>query len=214
MLEQLKVIFDRGGIMMFPLVVCSIFVLMITLERMFVLRRGRLVPYRDYTLWRKRFAQGVATDRSSGRRKASILDNILSPLTKSLPMRSGKLNERIGDLSRMERYRLERGMVLLDTIAGVAPLFGLLGTALGMVEVFSKLSAMGEARMEALSSGISEALFTTVAGLFVGIPALVAYNLLSRHIDTVLMKAEEYINLIVDEFEKQMVGNDQPPLKP
>ena len=193
---------------MLPLAVCSILVVMITLERMFVLRKQRLVPYIDYTSWRNWFVDGIDIDHSPEKRKLSILSNILSSLIKGFPMQSDKLNERIGDLSRKEKYRLERGMVFLDTIAGVAPLFGLLGTALGMVEVFSKLSAVGEAKMEALSSGISEALFTTVAGLFIGIPALVSNNLLSRQIDGILMTAEEYINLIVDEFDSQITGSD------
>ena len=193
---------------MLPLAVCSILVVMITLERMFVLRKQRLVPYTDYTSWRNWFVDGIDIDHKPKKRKLSILSNILSSLIKGFPMQSDKLNERIGDLSRKEKYRLERGMVFLDTIAGVAPLFGLLGTALGMVEVFSKLSAVGEVKMEALSSGISEALFTTVAGLFIGIPALVSNNLLSRQIDGILMTAEEYINLIVDEFDSQITGSD------
>ncbi|MGK0290833.1 MAG: biopolymer transport protein ExbB, partial [bacterium] len=121
------------------------------------------------------------------------------------PMPHERLEERIADLSRKQKHQLERGMVFLETIAGIAPLFGLLGTALGMVEVFSRLSAMGEAKISALSSGISQALFTTVAGLFIGIPALIAYNLLNRHIQNLLIEAENQINLLVDGFHDQMV---------
>ena len=210
MLEQLQIIFDKGGIMMFPLAACSLVVLAITLERLFVLRKRRLASYGDYIHWRSWFADRTEPRTIPAARKHSILHNILLPLAENFPMRSERLKERLGDLSRRERYRLEWGMVYLDTIAGVAPLFGLLGTAMGMVEVFSKLSTVGEARMEALSSGISEALFTTVSGLFIGIPALVAYNLLSRRIDNILLAAEEYINLIMDEFGEQMTHRENP----
>ena len=92
----------------------------------------------------------------------------------------------------------------MDTIAGIAPLFGLLGTALGMVEVFSRLSGSGETKMEALSSGISEALYTTVTGLVIGIPALIAYNLLSRQIDNLLLIADEQVNDLLTEFKNSI----------
>ena len=94
---------------------------------------------------------------------------------------------------------MEQGLVLLDTIAGVAPLLGLLGTALGMIRVFAQLSTTGAAKMEALSSGISEALFTTVTGLCIGIPALIAANLISRHIDNLMLNLEDQLNQLLDE---------------
>ena len=94
----------------------------------------------------------------------------------------------------------------MDTIAGIAPLFGLLGTALGMVEVFSRLSITGEAKMSALSSGISQALFTTVAGLCIGIPSLIAFNLLSRHIERILIITEDQLNTLIDEHYTTIVS--------
>ncbi len=194
--------------MMFPLAVCSFLVVLITLERLFILRKKRLVSQDDYEYWQNWFkTQSNATPAEDPNR--SLLGQIIGPVAEFFPMRSNRLEERISDLSRKEKHKLERGLVFLDTIAGVAPLFGLLGTALGMVDVFSQLSTIGEAKMEALSSGISEALFTTVTGLFIGIPALVAYNLLSRHIDSILISVEEYVNLILDEFGSQIISSEE-----
>ncbi len=210
MLEQLQIIFEKGGVMMFPLAVCSFLVLMITLERIFILRKRRLVSADDFNYWRERFKNGNEAKPTDGNND-SILSNILTPLADCFSSQNNRLEERIGDLARKEKHKLERGMVLLDTISGIAPLFGLLGTALGMVDVFSKLSVLGEAKMEALSSGIAEALFTTVTGLFIGIPALVAYNLLSRRIDGILITVEEYLNRIVDEFGNRAIDAEESP---
>ena len=86
---------------------------------------------------------------------------------------------------RRELFRWERGLEMLSTIARVAPLLGLLGTVLGMVEVFRTISAGRGADMLYLASGIWEALLTTVAGLSVAIPVVLAYAYLSSRVDMV-----------------------------
>lgn len=86
---------------------------------------------------------------------------------------------------RRELFRWERGLEMLSTIARVAPLLGLLGTVLGMVEVFRTISAGRGADMLYLASGIWEALLTTVAGLSVAIPVVLAYAYLSSRVGMV-----------------------------
>ncbi len=86
---------------------------------------------------------------------------------------------------RRELFRWERGLEMLSTIARVAPLLGLLGTVLGMVEVFHTISTGRGADMLYLASGIWEALLTTVAGLSVAIPVVLAYAYLSSRVDMV-----------------------------
>jgi biopolymer transport protein ExbB len=209
MLEQVELILIKGGIMMIPLAICSFFAILIILERVFILRRERLTSNTYYKDWEQWFGSGLTENKLPKQVASSILGEILHPLSAFFPLPHHRFEERIADLARRQKHRLERGLVILDTIAGVAPLCGLLGTALGMVEVFSRLSVMGEAKMSALSSGISQALFTTVAGLFIGIPALVAYNLLSRHIDNLMMATEEQLNSLIDEFYSLVISNEQ-----
>ena len=193
--------------MMIPLAICSFLALLIILERIFILRKDRLASKNYYREWKQWFAS-ASNSASPHNRKSSILSQILIPLLGLFPLAENRFEERIADLARKQKHRLERGLVILDTIAGVAPLCGLLGTALGMVEVFSRLSAMGEAKMSALSSGISQALFTTVTGLFIGIPALIAYNLLNRHVENVMILVEEQLNALIDEFHSLMIADD------
>ena len=193
---------------MYPLAVCSFLALFISLERILILRKTNLASQKHFNEWKEwltHFKIDSPVPDSGG---SSILTRILEPILCYLPLPHNRLNERLSDLARNQKHRLERGLVYLDTIAGIAPLFGLLGTALGMVEVFSQLAAMKEAQMSALSSGIGQALFTTVTGLFVGIPTLIMFNLLSRHVDDILMTTEEQINLLIDEFGIIMIRED------
>ena len=200
MIEQVQIILEKGGVMMIPLAICSFLVILITVERLLFLRRGKLVSSKYYEQWKKWFSSNMPLNKKPEEQRRSIVGGIFYPISTFFPLGGNRLEERISDLSRKEKHKLEQGLVFLDTIAGIAPLFGLLGTALGMVDVFSRLSLAGEAKMEALSSGISQALFTTVAGLFIGIPALIAYNLFTRHVDNILVRAEDQVNALVDEF--------------
>ncbi|MDP7631077.1 MAG: MotA/TolQ/ExbB proton channel family protein, partial [SAR324 cluster bacterium] len=115
-----------------------------------------------------------------------------------LPTTSGHLQEALRDQAHRERHTLERGLTTLEVIAGIAPLLGLLGTALGMIEVFQNLALAGPGRNEALSRGISEALLTTVLGLGIGIPALVAHSLFARKIEALSLRIEEEVQFVYD----------------
>ncbi len=190
---------------MIPLAACSFIVLLVIIERLLVLRSGRLTSLKAMAAWDTWFANNLDEDKKPKPVLSSVPVSILSSLVDYFPLSRSRLEERITDLGRMEKHRLERGLVFLDTIAGIAPLFGLLGTALGMVEVFSRLSVAGEAKMSALSSGISQALFTTVTGLCIGIPALIAFNLFSRHIEKILIQTEDQINRFIDRHAPKII---------
>ena len=208
MFEAALALFERGGVMMYPLLVCSILVVTLTLERILVLRNAALLPKNGLQLWADWFGSGLKKDQAPNPNSTALVNQILGPLCPYFPIELPRLEERLSDLSRKAKNRLERGGVYLDTIAGVAPLLGLLGTVLGMVEGFAKLSLAGAAKIEALSSGISEALLTTVAGLLIGIPALGAANLFTRHIENLLLGAEDQINDLLDQYPAQMLRHE------
>jgi biopolymer transport protein ExbB len=94
--------------------------------------------------------------------------------------------------ARREIVRLERGLVFLEVVTGLGPLLGLMGTILGLIRIFgsagnaSDLSAQGTQ----IAAGIAEAMYCTVAGLFVAIPALIAHSLFSRHIEALTIDLE------------------------
>jgi len=92
---------------------------------------------------------------------------------------------------RTQVDRLERGLTVLEIVAAVSPLIGLLGTVLGMVAVFNAITAEGLGNPQILSAGISQALVTTVAGLTVAIPALAFHSLLTKRVDMYAVEMQD-----------------------
>ena len=95
---------------------------------------------------------------------------------------------------------LERGLVMLETIAAAAPLLGLMGTVIGMIKVFNVISQQGIGQASVLSGGISEALITTVTGLAIGIPALVAFNYFTNKAESLVMAIEKHSATLLRSF--------------
>lgn len=181
--------------MMIPLAFCFFLILVIALERAFVLRQAYLFPVHEI----QQLYQTLESNREALPEIVGLhrhpMARILSYGFTFMPTSASSFKEALQDQARRERHFLERGLVILEIIVGVAPLFGLLGTALGMIDVFSHVSLEAVGRAEALSRGISEALLTTVFGLSIGIPALIAFNLLSRKVDALTLRIEEEISL-------------------
>jgi biopolymer transport protein ExbB len=96
----------------------------------------------------------------------------------------------MADAGRQELHRMERGLVVLETIATASPLLGLLGTGFGMIEVFQVVAAQGTGQAQLLSAGISEALISTVTGLSIAVPMLVMYNFFARKVEDLSVAIE------------------------
>ena len=102
-----------------------------------------------------------------------------------------EIKEAIEDAGRHEIASVEKYLNILSTIAGVAPLLGLLGTVTGMIKVFNIISLGGIGKAEELAGGIGEALITTAAGLSIAIPTLVFHNIFSERADRLILKMEK-----------------------
>jgi biopolymer transport protein ExbB len=108
-----------------------------------------------------------------------------------------EIKEVIEDQGRQEVRQLERGLTILETIAVISPLMGLLGTVLGMIKVFGVIKEQGIGQAAALSGGISEALITTVTGLFIGIFTLIFYNYFTKKAESFVLDIEKYCNFLI-----------------
>ncbi len=197
----------RGGIVMIPLLLTSIIGLAVVIERAFSLRRRRILDDRMI-----RFIENIKQPKDVegvynilGNSGGPFLNIIKVGLEKQGSSRE-EIREAMQDQGRQEARLLERGLVILETVAGIAPLMGLLGTVLGMIKVFQVISEQGLGQTQSLSGGISEALLTTVVGLSIAIPALVAYNYFNHKVDDLVMEIEKYSGQLLkklDLFHKQ-----------
>lgn len=191
---------DRGGVVMWPIFVCSIIALAIALERFYTLRRVAVVTRELMDLVRSALRQNRVQEA------LQTCDETRTPIARVVKAGLVKYNrskddirQAIQDAGRLEVPRLERYLAGLGTCAQVAPLLGLLGTVQGMIKCFAAIeSKQGMVNPSDLAEGIGNALITTFAGLVVGIPALVAYNYFVSRIDTMIVEMEVGASEVVD----------------
>jgi len=190
--------FSKGGIIMYPLLLCSIVALMIVIEKLVTMRRRKvIIPEVIGVLESIRGPADIGLAMTICERHRGPLTNIVRIILENLSMPKEEVKEALNDQGRQEIHHLEKGLPVLETIAGIAPLLGLLGTVLGILRVFNVISALGAGQAGALAGGISEALITTIAGLFIGIPALVAYNYFSSKADSLVLEIEQHSNRLL-----------------
>lgn len=196
----------KGGYLMYPIILCSILTLAILFERLFALRRSRIIPEKfiievSDLVRQQRMEDALTQCRLNDSSISRILMAGISRHDKSRQ----QVKEAIEDIGRLEAANLERFLNILGTIAGIAPLLGLLGTVTGMIKAFSVISHAGIGNPQMLAGGISEALITTAAGLTVAIPAFVFYKLLRSRVDKRILRMErvsiELLDLINQEKE-------------
>ncbi len=182
-----------GGWMMLPIILSSIAALGITAERLWTLRASRVTPpHLLGQVWRWIRDKQLDKEKLKELRADSPLGEILAAgLANS---RHGReiMKECIEEAAARVIHEMERYISMLGTIAAMAPLLGLLGTVLGMIEIFSSFMGSNMATNPAvLAGGISKALVTTASGLIVGIPAVFFHRLLQRRIDELVVGMEQ-----------------------
>jgi biopolymer transport protein ExbB len=183
----------KGGIVMIPLFLGSVIALAIVIERAINLRAKKvIIPEIVTAVDGIRCAEDMRVAERICETHPGTFANVILPALRNQELNQEELKELIIDQGRQEVRTLERGLVGLETIAGVAPLLGLMGTVIGMIKVFNVISTEGLGQANVLSQGISEALITTVTGLAIGIPALIAYNFFTSRAEGLVMDIEKY----------------------
>jgi len=188
---SLTQIFQAGGPIMWPLLLCSLAAVAIIIERLINLRVSRIL---QPTIVERvtGLAEGGRLDRAVAvcRENPGIYTNIVFAGLEIADRGESAAREAIEGAGRHETARLNRYLGTLGTIAGVAPLLGLLGTVTGMIDVFNTIARAGAGQAAELSSGISQALITTATGLLVAIPSLVAHNFFREKAEAIVTDLE------------------------
>ena len=191
-------IVKAGGIVMVPIILCSIVALAIILERLWTLREARVVPAElTDKVWRWVENRALTNTQIQALQQHSPLGRVLAAGLANRNRDRAVMIEAIEDAGRHVAHDLERYLNTLGTIAAVTPLLGLLGTVTGMIRTFKAITVAGIGNPTAMAGGIAEALITTAAGLLVAIPALVAYRYLRGRVDALVIQMEkESIKLV------------------
>jgi len=200
-----------GGWLMWPLILCSIAVMAISVERFWTLNTNKIAPKHQLAqVWAWVKNNQVDADRLRELKQSSELGKILAAgLGNS---RSGResMKDSIEEAASQVIHSMERYVGALGTIAAVSPLLGLLGTVLGMIKVFVSIELEGTGNAGALAGGISEALITTAAGLCVAIPAMIMHRFFVRKIDSLVVVMEQESVKLVDALHAERVVEVKP----
>lgn len=189
----------KGGVLMVPIVACSVVALAVFFERAWTLRASRNVPV-DLIRRAEDFVRRGMTDEALAlcRRSRSPMGAVLQAALRNTGLDRDTVKEAVQEVGRREAAHLERYVGVLGTVANVAPLLGLMGTVTGMIKAFTVISVQGMGSPASLAAGISEALVTTAAGLTVAIPAFVAYRYFLGKVDRIVLELEQHAIHFVD----------------
>lgn len=193
---------QKGGLIIIPLVVLSIWAIYIFIERWFTIGKASreennfMDNIRDF-IHNGRIDSAVALCRGNSSPIARMIEKGIIRIGKPL----NDINAAIENVGKLEVSKLEKNIAALATVAGVAPMIGFLGTVTGMVKAFYNMSKAGNnIDISLLSGGIYEAMITTVAGLIVGIIGFICYNILVARIEKVVFileaRATEFMDLL------------------
>jgi biopolymer transport protein ExbB len=206
-------IFQKGGVILWIIMLLSVFAAAIIIERMLYFKRIKVDEDKLFLRIKG------AIEKNHFDEALSICDSNVSPLTGLMKVGIAHRDqvevvqkEVLRDAARQEIPQLERYLTPLGTIAHISPLLGLLGTVTGNIKAFGILGGgTSFADPSVLARGISEALLTTAAGLIVSIPAVIFYNYLVKKVENILIQMENQVNemiLLLKGQKKERTGDE------
>jgi biopolymer transport protein ExbB len=191
-------IFVKGGPVMVPLALLSILGVAVVIEKIINLRNSNVLHSEIINCIQSvRSPADIPMAIKLCERHHSPFAEIVRSGLEAHASPPHEIRQVMEDIGKREVKRLERYLVVLETVAAASPLLGLLGTVFGMIKVFSVISIAGVGQAGLLSGGIAQALITTAFGLSIGIPALIAYNFFDSRVDAQVLKIDSYSHALL-----------------
>ena len=189
-----------GGWFMLPLVICSVLLISIVIERIWFLQKRLVSPeglLRTFINHSK--DQSITIQQQDSYVESSSLGELLVTAYRFKDKPRNIVEDKVVEASSNVRMKLERNLNMLGIIASISPLLGLLGTVVGMITVFANINLVdGSSNSDLLASGISEALITTAFGLLVAVPGLIFYKYFSARVNLHMLNMQNELSKFVD----------------
>ena len=197
-------IIKQGGIIIYPLILCSIISLTVIIERIFFwisLKKKQDSVLRDqiFQSCKKRDWNNIKKITEASK------DHIIRILISGIVHKNFSLSKAMEAAACEEIKKMRKYMNIIDTIITAAPLLGILGTVTGIIASFTALGAAGIDRPNVVSTGIAQALITTAAGLMIAIFSLFFYNFFNTQIENAISNIESYTTSLEVLFEKEKI---------
>ncbi|MGN6213239.1 MULTISPECIES: MotA/TolQ/ExbB proton channel family protein [Parafilimonas] len=198
---NLWTLLNKGGWIMYPLYVLLAVAIFVFFERLIAIRKASRIDANFMHIIRDNIITG---NINGARNLARNTDNPVARIIDKGVQRIGKpidaIEKSMENVGRIEMYKMERNLNILSLIAGIAPMFGFLGTIVGMLQLFSAIASTGELELGEIAGGIYTKMITSAAGLIIGLLAYVAYNFLNTQVDKTANRMEiasaEFIDVL------------------
>jgi biopolymer transport protein ExbB len=210
-LQTMVSFFTKGGLFMWPLLACSIVTVTTIVLSILTLRERKVLPLViESEIERlvpggsaERLIRIVNDDNSSLARITRVaLQHMRWPRSENIEFAQTR--------ARAELVRLERGLIVLEVVTGIAPLIGLIGTVAGLVEVFSGLGlSSGTADTKSVALGISMALNCTIFGLSIAVPSLIAFSYFSKKVEVLSVQMESIVSDLIAKCYYGRTGSEE-----
>lgn len=182
---------EKGGWIMYPLYLLLVAAIFVFTERWIAIRKAGRIDNNFMGIIRDHILTGNV---QAARSVTKNTDNPVARMIDKGIQRIGKpidiIEKSMENVGRLEMYSMERNLSILSLIAGIAPMFGFLGTIIGMVQLFYGIASTGEYTLNTIAGGIYTKMITSATGLIIGLIAYVGHNFLSVQIDKTANKME------------------------
>jgi biopolymer transport protein ExbB len=188
---SLMSLLEKGGWIMYPLYLLLVIAIYVFIERVIAIKKAGAIDDKFMLIIRDNIISGNV---SAAKSLAKNTDNPVAKMIEKGIMRIGKpldaIEKSMENVGKLEMYTMERNLNILSLVAGIAPMFGFLGTIIGMVQLFYGIASTGEYTLNTIAGGIYTKMITSATGLIIGLVAYVGHNYLSTQIDKTANKME------------------------
>ncbi len=194
---------NKGGWLMYPLYLLFVIAIFVFFERLIAIRKSSRIDTNFMSIIRDNIITG---NISAARNLAKNTENSVARIIDKGIQRIGKpidaIEKSMENVGKLEMYKMERNLNVLSLIAGIAPMFGFLGTIIGMVQLFYNINSSGNFELSVIAGGIYVKMITSATGLIIGLMAYVGHNFLSTQIDKTANKMEASSAEFVDVLQE------------
>ena len=182
---------QKGGWIMYPLYFLLVIAIFVFIERVLAIKKAGTMDSKFMFIIKDHILSG---NIDAAKSMAKNADNPVAKMIEKGIMRIGKpiesVEKSMENVGKLEMYSMERNLNILSLVAGIAPMFGFLGTIVGMVQLFYGIASTGEYTLNTIAGGIYTKMITSATGLIIGLIAYVGHNYLSTQIDKTANKME------------------------
>jgi biopolymer transport protein ExbB len=192
---------SKGGILMIPLAILFVAAIFVFIERLLYIRKASKVDENFMNIIRDNIVTGnVSAARSMAKNTNNPVARIIDKGIQRIGKPIDAIEKSMENVGKLEMYKMERNLNILSLIAGIAPMFGFLGTIMGMFQLFFRLASTGEFTIQSMADGIYTKLVSSAVGLIIGLMAYIAHSYLNTQIDKTANRMEassaEFVDIL------------------